>query len=231
MRINPAATIIAASLAALLLAVATLPRSGVAGLIRKMYLTEDKPGVVTLAFGQSTALSFFSKPEKVVPGSPQKLQIDFLGKDLTITPLGINPGNLLVYTKSGRYVILLKLGTASSYDDVVQIEPGIARRGARPLRLLEDSFHIESVEAKFQPKSTSDQAPFLRRTTVSVSTDGKRMEVEGLNGISADMGTFQCEDCRVSHTRGVDRILCQAIIHSLKCHTTNGLLTLRRTSP
>ncbi len=142
MNLKHGVAIVGASLALVLLQLAIAPRSAQAGQIRKLYLTEQKPGAITLAFGQSTVLSFFSKPERVVPGSPHKLQIDFLGRDITVTPLASSPGNLIVYTKSGRFVLLLKIGTASSYDDVVQIEPGRPRMNARPLRLLKDTFHL-----------------------------------------------------------------------------------------
>ena len=105
----------------LIAALIAYPCEGWAGQVRRLELTEDHPATVVLALGRSTAISFLSRPEKVVPGSPQAIQINFLGSDLTITPVSRKPGNLLVYTKSGRYVILFVIGTESHYDDVVKV--------------------------------------------------------------------------------------------------------------
>lgn len=122
-----------------------------AGQIRRLELSEDHPGTVVLALGRTTAISFASRPEKVVPGSPQALQINFLGSDLTVTPVSRKPGNLLVYTKSGRYVILFRIGSDSDYDDVVKI--GALGRG-RPVHLLTDSFRPVAFHVEAKAKVT-----------------------------------------------------------------------------
>lgn len=99
-----------------------------AGVIRKIEVTPEKSGVARLALKRATILSFTSRPEKVVPGSPESLEINFLGKDLTIRPLSTRPGNLVVYTKSGRYVILLQMTGEQSYDDVVEVNSVSSKR-------------------------------------------------------------------------------------------------------
>jgi hypothetical protein len=121
-----------------------------AGHVRQLELGPDKPGVVNLAFGRTTAISFSVRPEKVVPGSPQAIEVTFLGKDITIRPLTSKPGNILVYTKSSRYVILLQLGSESKYDDVVKVAPSFSKV---PLKLLEDSYRIVNFDLILKSKA------------------------------------------------------------------------------
>lgn len=108
-----------------------------AGSIRKIQVSKVKSGIVRLASGRNTTISFLSRPEKVVPGSPQSLEVNFIGKDLNIRPLGSRPGNLTVYTKSERIVLLLQMGNESNYDDVVEILPVISKRG---MNLTKDTY-------------------------------------------------------------------------------------------
>ncbi len=223
--------ILAASLAMGLLTLAVAPRESVAGQIRKMYLTENKPGMVTLAFGKTTVLPFFSKPARVVPGSPEKIQIDFVGKDLAITPLAPNPGNLIVYTTSGRYVILFKIGSASSYDDVVEIEPGRFHQAVRTLRLLEDSFRAETIELQFKPRRGSTLGGRSKSMVVSVSTDAKRVESEDLQDFLANLGRVHCDGCRVTSAQGVAHLLCTQPIRTLNCASPQGRLVIKRIIP
>ena len=112
-----------------------------AGTIRRAQISQNKPLIVRLAAGRSTAISFAARPEKVVPGNPQALEINFLGKDLTLRPLGPRPGNLIIYTKSSRYVILLQMGSESAYDDVVSVSTVAGHD--RPFHLGTDTFIIE----------------------------------------------------------------------------------------
>ena len=58
-------------LVVLLTVIILFPRWASAGQIRRLVLSPEKPGVINLAFGNATAVSFQSKPEKLVPGSPQ----------------------------------------------------------------------------------------------------------------------------------------------------------------
>jgi hypothetical protein len=108
-----------------------------AGCIRKIQVSEKKSGVVRLASGRNTTISFLSRPEKVVPGSPDAVIVNFIGKDLNIRPVGSHPGNLTVYTKSERIVLLLQMGNESNYDDVVEIVPFNQRRG---MNLVKDTY-------------------------------------------------------------------------------------------
>ena len=108
-----------------------------AGTIRKLPVSSEKSGLVRLAFGRNTTISFLSRPEKVVPGSPQSVEVSFIGKDLNIRPLRAHPGNLTVYTKSERIILLLQLGSELNYDDVVEIVPVGAKRG---INLIRDTY-------------------------------------------------------------------------------------------
>ncbi len=108
-----------------------------AGSIRKIEVSQVRSGVVRLAVGRTTVISFLSRPEKVVPGSPQALEVNFLGKDITVRPLSTRPGNLIVYTKSGRFVVLLQMGSDSNYDDVVEVVPVMSKHG---VNLLKDTY-------------------------------------------------------------------------------------------
>ena len=108
-----------------------------AGNIRKIQVSEMKSGVIRLANGRNTTISFLSRPEKVVPGSPDALVVSFIGKDLNIRPLGSRPGNLTVYTKSGRFVLLLQIGNETNYDDVVSI---VSSNTSRGFNLTKDTY-------------------------------------------------------------------------------------------
>lgn len=108
-----------------------------AGSIRKIQVSEAKSGVIRLALGQNTTVAFPSRPEKAVPGSPDSLVVNFIKNDLSIRPLNSHPGNLTIYTKTERLVLLFKMGNESNYDDVVQITPFNSRRG---MNLVKDTY-------------------------------------------------------------------------------------------
>lgn len=112
--------------------------SAEAGVIRKISVSEEKPGIIRLAFKRNTTISFSSRPEKVVPGAPDAVVLNFIGKDLNIRPLQSNLGNLTVYTKSQRLVLLLQMGNDSNYDDVVTIIP--TSYSSRGYRLEKDTY-------------------------------------------------------------------------------------------
>ena len=124
-------------LALIIVSVLMLMKHVEAGRIRKMQVSEDKSGIVTLAFSRNTVISFLSRPEKVVAGSPQAIEVNFIGKDLNVRALQGHPGNLTVYTKSGRMVLLLQMGNENNYDDVVEIVP---YSSMHRLRLLKDTY-------------------------------------------------------------------------------------------
>lgn len=132
------------------------PRFASAGEIRKLALSQDRPGVVNLAFGNATAISFQFKPEKLVPGSPHKVEINFLGKDITVSPLATNPGNLLVFTDRGLYVLLFRIVPESRYDDRVEVVAPGARQ-TRAIQVTNDSYHVERVSVSATPANKKER--------------------------------------------------------------------------
>jgi hypothetical protein len=135
----------------LFIAVFLFPRWSQAGQIRKIAISPEKPATINLAFGNATAISFPTKPETLVPGSPQKVDIHFLGKDITVTPLMSNPGNLILYTGGKRYVLIFRIVSEILHDDAVEIT-NAADRNTRTIRLGEDSYHVETVKLRLQKK-------------------------------------------------------------------------------
>ena len=119
------------------------PNQAIAGIIRWAEISEAKPLIVHLAQGRTTAISFAVRPEKVVPGNPQALEINFLGKDLTVRPVAPNPGNLIIYTKNNRYVILFQLVSVPAYDDAVTVSSG--KPGSRVMKLGTDTYRIRGA--------------------------------------------------------------------------------------
>ena len=189
-----------------------------AGRIRKMPLSQEEPGIVRLALGHSTAISFPVKPEKLVLGSPTKVQVDFLGKDITVSPLAKNPGNLLVYTRGARYVILFQLGSDTAYDDVVEISPG-SSRGVRPLRLQTDSYHVENFKITGVPRKWDDKA-LERKTVGSLTLGDKQLEGDELFDALKDIKPLRCSSCAVKRTASLLSITCVKPIDSeIRCES------------
>lgn len=212
-----------------------------AGQVRRIELSEDRPATVILALGRSTAISFLSRPEKVVPGSPQAIQINFVGSDLTVTPVSRRPGNLLVYSKSGRYVILFATGSDTHYDDVVRI--GTVGRG-RPLRLLTDSFHLASfkVTAISKDGKLIDCVPneiVAQLVTHEREMSGPDLDdlLDIINGASACVSTggskspLRCTGCMVRTASGSARISCLKPIETLHCESKAVSVELERRTP
>lgn len=197
-----------------------------AGRIRKMPISKDKPGVVILAFERTTALSFPVKPEKVVPGAPNKVQIEFLNKDVTVTPLARNPGNLHVYTKTDHYVILFQVGTEATYDDVVEISPS-ATSITRPLRLLDDSYKVVNFKIEFIPKQkgvqgTSSEVP------ASIFANERRIESVDLYETLKPYGPLRCNGCVSSASKENARLTCVNPIQTITCKSAAGLVRIER---
>lgn len=197
-----------------------------AGKIRKLAMYRDKPGIVVLAFERTTVLSFSVKPEKVVPGAPNKVQIEFLNKDITVTPLARNPGNLHVYTKTDHYVILFQIGTEATYDDVVEITPGSSSK-ARPIRLFEDSYKVVNVNIKFIPKvkgveGTSSEVP------ASLIANEKKIEGIDLYEALKPFGRLRCNDCILSNVKENTRISCANPIQFITCNSVQGVVQIER---
>ena len=189
-----------------------------AGSIRKAELSPEHPLVVRLALGRSTAISFSSKPEKVVPGSPEALEINFLGKDLTLRPLGSRPGNLIVYTKNSRYVILLQIASESSYDDAITVNTGA--NSNRPIRLVEDTFRIGEIKVvNLQTKKESTFTAFIKQ-------NGKTLESD-----SFPPG-LHCTGCILKNQKPVDgrlnQLLCSRSIQKIECKSDGTSLRFER---
>ncbi len=185
-----------------------------AGTIRKAELSSERPLIVRLAMGRTTAVSFTVRPEKVVPGNPQGVEINFVGRDLTLRPLGHNPGNLIVYTKTTRYVVLLQIGSEASYDDAVVINAFSSH--SRPIRLAEDSFLVEEVELRdLTAKSGQPLSVLVRREARALESDSFP---EGL----------RCKGCVLSREKSRTLLICKSEIKSLDCTTAGRSLKLIR---
>jgi hypothetical protein len=202
-----------------------------AGQIRRLELSEDHPGTVVLALGRSTAISFTARPEKVVPGSPQAIQINFLGSDLTVTPVSRNPGNLLVYTKTGRYVILFRVGNENSYDDVVKVSP--VGKG-RPIQLLTDSFrtvgfHVESSEKSGEMRGAKRKA-VSEQIAVLMASNELEISSPDLKDLLSPIGAFRCKGCVLRGDSDTARISCIKPMSEIHCESKTIIITLKRVS-
>lgn len=211
--------------------------ASVAGQVRKLDLSEEHPATVILALGRSTAISFLSRPEKVVPGSPQAIQINFVGSDLTVTPVSHRPGNLLVYTKSGRYVILFAMGSDTHYDDVVRV--GALGRG-RPLRLLTDSFTLSSLRVAARSRGGGPVSGVPSEITVQLLTNerevsgpdlGELLNLPGIAGPSGARTPVRCAGCLVRGAPDQARISCMKPIGKIHCESRAVTLDLERRAP
>ena len=215
-----------ATLMGVLLITATFAR---AGQVRRIAVTPERPAEVRLAYGKTTVLSFSQRPENVVPGAPSQVHIEFLRNDLNVSPLGPNPGNLVVYTKTARLVLLLKVARESNYDDVVSItEAG----GVRAIRLDRDSFHVEELKMEFHPKGGEDAPAFSKTIAASISGSGKEAESEDLFESVLDPAKLRCEGCRTVIPRGGGnlRLQCARAIAEIHCVTARGSVLLKRSA-
>lgn len=189
-----------------------------AGHVRQLEISPDQPGVVHLAFGRTTAISFSVRPEKVVPGSPQAIEVNFLGKDITVRPLNSKAGNLLVYTKNSRFVILFQVGSEAQYDDVVKVAPSFSKA---PLRLLEDSFRIMSIQMVI-----GDSKPV--EVPVSIRSDERTIEGSELKDALQPYPHLVCTGCLLKRDADSMRLICQKAIHGIHCHSGGVKITLER---
>lgn len=185
-----------------------------AGVIRRAELSIEHPLTIRLAIGRTTAVTFPVRPEKVVAGSPQAVEINFLNRDLTIRPLDTKPGNLIVYTKSSRYVILFLLASESSYDDAVVVNSFTS--GSHPLRLNADSFVVEDIRVREAgSKSTS---------TISalISNEDRVLESESFPD------ALKCRSCIMRRDSSRSRLVCLKAVSTLECQTHGKRITLER---
>lgn len=185
-----------------------------AGSIRRAELSTERPLTVRLAIGRSTALSFPVRPEKVVAGNPQALEVNFLGRDLTLRPLGQKPGNLIVYTKGNRYVILLQLTSEGAYDDAVLVNSFASY--SRPLRLSEDTFLVEEVKLK------ETQTKKVSKIPVIVRRQGQILESE------AFPDGLKCAGCVSRKHSGAAQLLCANSKRVHECRVGRASFILER---
>jgi len=186
-----------------------------AGSIRIAILSPDRPLTVRLAQGHTTAISFAVRPEKVVPGNPQALEINFLSRDLTIRPLAPHPGNLIVYTKSNRYVILLQIGTDANYDDVVSVRASGVH--SRIIRLGYDSFRVDDFLLKIGKQESH--------------ISGEIQESEKYGSFQDLPKGLHCPGCVVKDGDTITDIACRSEISKLECKIGKQAITLLRTAP
>ena len=197
--------------------------NSLAGSIRNLPITQFQPGKVFLALGHSTAISFPSKPERLVLGAPNRVAVDFLGNDVTVTPLAQNPGNLIVYTKSGRYVLLFELGSAAKYDDVVNIRYGAV---AQPLKLMDDSFHAVKFQIEFKAKKKSEKNSSIDTTGI-LSGSERRLDGDDFAAALKSIKQLRCQGCTIS-TRDGFQLYCIKPVTELKCDAALYSIKIKR---
>lgn len=201
-------------------------KSAHAGTIRRMVLSRDHPNLITLAPTRSTAISFLSKPEKAVPAPGANLQVDFLGRDVLVAPLGRSLGNLIIYTKSERYVLNFKMGTDAHYDDVVETSFGGAMK--RPIRLSEDTYNTEVVQLEAHEKGARSRLILSREVPISIGKQDKRIESEELFDALEEFSSIHCGGCTVQKKSPSVRIQCVQPIKTLACTSKGSTLRIRR---
>ena len=92
-----------------------------AGVVRTVYVNNEKMEPIYYSLGKSSILRFTERPRKVVVGNKNYFQIEFIGNDVTIQPLGQAHTNVFVYTEYQVYGFLLR-PTNSRYDDLVNVK-------------------------------------------------------------------------------------------------------------
>jgi hypothetical protein len=191
----------------------TSPSQG--GAIRKAEATQDHPTIVRLAKGRRTAIHFWAKPEKVIAGSPGKVQIDFLGNDVTVSPLANDPGNLLVYARGTRFVILFQMTSELAYDDVVQLVPGRSKE-IRAIRLDQDTYHLATFKLVRQQSGAKTET----QIQVLLKDAGKVAVIEDLGDL-VHVKAIKCGRC--VYSREDTTLVCPTPIEKVDCHGSGAL--------
>ncbi|MBF0361161.1 MAG: hypothetical protein HQK49_09125 [Oligoflexia bacterium] len=93
-----------------------------AGVVRDVYLDDNKTEKVTLKMGKTTVISFIEKPVNVVIGNKNYFNVAYVANDVTIQPLrnGVET-NLFVYGKFHRYGFIIRTEDLSGYDDLLKV--------------------------------------------------------------------------------------------------------------
>jgi hypothetical protein len=190
-----------------------------AGMIRTASVSPDHPCVIHVARGRRTAIQFWTKPDKVVPGAPGKLQIDFLGNDIAVSPVATDPGNLLVYTRNSRFVLIFQSTSEAGYDDVVRLVPESPRLG-RPIRLNEDTYVAEAFRVSLSKPGKIQE--WL--ATGLMMENGRRVVFDDLPPTIASMKHVQCESCVLLRKGDQTAFYCTSAPKQIKCHAAGGAL-------
>ncbi|MCH8035323.1 MAG: hypothetical protein IH950_16410 [Bacteroidetes bacterium] len=98
-----------------------LSQISLAGIVRTLTVDETRMFPIHLSMGKSTVLHFYEKPIKIIVGNQNYFNIQFTGNDVTIQPLGAVTSNLFVYGEQHRYGFILRIGSQSRYDDLVNV--------------------------------------------------------------------------------------------------------------
>lgn len=192
-----------------------------AGVIRQAVATEDKPTVIKLAKGRRTAIHFWEKPERVIPGSPGKIQIDFLGNDVTVAPIANDPGNLLVYAKGARFVVLFQMASKLNYDDVVKLVPGKSK-ATEAIRLDQDIYQLANFKVFLEKSGTKNES----ESQALLKNGGKFAIISDLGDLNLDK-RMKCEKC--VYSRSDTALICKNPITKVECHAPgNFKLSLQR---
>ena len=126
--------------------------AALSGSIKEARIDDNKMQPVTLRMGKSTILRFEDKPQKVVVGNQNYLNIEYIANDVTIQPLGRVTTNLFVYTKKRVFGFILTVSVSGDYDDLIKVfwQKSKPKNAHHPkLSLIMDkgiSGHIERVE-------------------------------------------------------------------------------------
>lgn len=194
------------------------------GIIRRVEITEDHPVVVRVARGRRTAIHFWVKPEKVIPGSPNKIQIDFLGNDIAVSPQFSDPGNLLVYAHGSRFVILFQMAQESNYDDVVLLRPAVSH-SLRAIRLDQDTYRLGAFQGSVKQSGHAHEI-----NAAAILKDGGRIAVFDDLGGTDGVKKFVCKGCVFS--RADSTFACHQPIEKIECQGSDGFrLSLKKVMP
>ena len=91
------------------------------GSIKEARIDDNEMQPVVLKMGKSTILRFEEKPQKIVVGNQNYLNIEYIANDVTIQPLGPVTTNLFVYTKKRVFGFILTVSVRGDYDDLVKV--------------------------------------------------------------------------------------------------------------
>ncbi len=189
-----------------------------AGRIRTLILRPDQPGKIYLALGESTDISFPSKPEKLVPGSPTKAVIEFINNtDISVSPTASrNLGNLIVFTKAGRFVILFESGTPNNYDDIVNVR--YFSQGSS-LRLNDDSYHVETLKMTLEGRAKGSKE-IKAQINALFSSGDKKISGPEIFSTLVDVNSTKCAGCVLLKKAQDPQFVCSVPISTLTCENS-----------